>query len=101
MDELIVFLIRETGWTFPETLRFVTETPIKKLNKFVEELQYQVAVDDYKLAANFAVIVATLASSKQRKYKVQDIVGQPPTRKVEPGELKQAADKAGIKMPEE
>ena len=100
MDELIIFIIRETGWTFPETLRFVTETPIKKLNTFVEELQYQKAVDDYKLAANFAVIVATLASSKQRKYKVTDIVGQPPTRKVEPDKLKKAADKAGIKMPE-
>ena len=95
-----MFIIRETGWTFPETLRFVTETPIKKLNTFIEELQYQKAVDDYKLAANFAVIVCTLASSKQRKYKVTDIVGQPPTRKVEPDKLKKAADKAGIKMPE-
>lgn len=98
MDELIVFIIRETGWTFGETLRFVMETPIKKLNAFIDELLYQKAVDDYKLAANFAVIVATLASSKQRKYKVTDIIGQPPTRKVEPDKLKKAADKAGIKL---
>ena len=100
MDELIVWLCLTLGWTFPEAHRFVTETPVKKLNTFIEELQYQVAVDDYKLAANFAVIVATLASSKQRKYKVTDIVGQPPTRKAEPDKLKKSADKAGIKMPE-
>ena len=98
MDELIVWLCLVLGWTFPDAKQFVTETPIKKLNKFVEELQYQKAVDDYKLAANFAVIVATLASSKQRKYKVTDIIGQPPARKIEPSELKQAADKAGIKL---
>jgi hypothetical protein len=78
----------------------VRETNVKKLNAFVEELQYQKAVEDYRQASNFAVIVCTLASSKQRKYKVQDIIGQPPARKVKPSELKQAADKAGIKLEE-
>jgi hypothetical protein len=98
MDELIVYLCLVCHWTFEYSCKFVRETNVKKLNAFVEELQYQKAVEDYRQAANFAVIVATLASSKQRKYKVQDIIGQPPARKVEPSELKQAADKAGIKL---
>jgi hypothetical protein len=98
MDELIVWLCLTLGWTFDEAHTFATKTSIKKVNAFVEELQYQKAIEDYRIASNFAVIVATMASSKQRKYKVTDIIGQPPTRKVS---LKKAADKAGIKMPEE
>jgi hypothetical protein len=98
MDELIVFLCLSLHWTFDESLKFVRQTPIKKLNAFIEELQYQKAVEDYRQAANFASIVCTLASSKQRKYKVQDIIGPAPARKAAPDELKQAAEKAGIKL---
>ena len=100
MDELIVWLCLVLHWPYEESLKFVRQTPIKKLNAFVEELQYQKAVEDYRQASNFAVIVCTLASSKQRKYKVQDIIGHPPARKIEPNELKQAAEKAGIKLEE-
>jgi hypothetical protein len=98
LDALIVFLCLSLHWTFDESLKFVRQTPIKKLNAFVEELQCQKAVEDYRQAANFASIVCTMASSKQRKYKVTDIIGPPPSRKADPGELRQAADKAGIKL---
>jgi hypothetical protein len=98
MDELIVYLCLVCHWPYEESLKFVRQTPIKKLNVFIEELQYQKAVEDYRQAANFASIVCTMASSKQRKYKVQDIIGPPPARKAAPNELKQAAEKAGIKL---
>ena len=98
MDELIVYLCRVLHWSFDESLKFVRQTPLKKLNAFVKELQYQKSVEDYRQAANFASIVCTLASSRQRIYKVQDIIGQPPAREPEHEALKQAAEKAGIKL---
>jgi len=100
MDELIVFIIRETGWSLEYTTNLIKTLPIKKLNTLVGELQYQKALEDYRMAANFALIVATMASSKKRKYKVTDIIGHPPKRKDEPDKFKQAVEKAGIKIPE-
>jgi hypothetical protein len=86
-------------------LEYATELvktlPIKKLNAMVDEMTYQRAMDDYKLLCNFSLIIATMVSTKQRKYKVSEIAGQPPHRKQEPEKIKAAAKKAGIKVPEE
>lgn len=101
MDELIVYLCLNLGWTFEYACKFVKETPIKKLNVFVTELQYQKAIEDYRIASNFATIVCTMASSKRQKYKVTDIIGQPPQRKQRLDKLKTAIKNAGIIMPEE
>lgn len=99
MDELIVSLCLILGWTFDEACKFVTEQPIKKVKLFVAELQYQKAVEDYRMAANFASIIATMASSKQRRYTVSEIIGHPPQRANTEDKIVKAAQKANIKLP--
>lgn len=100
MDELIIFIIRETGWTLDYTTELVKNLPIKKLNAFIKELQYQKSLEDYKIASNFALIVATMASSSKRKYKVTDIIGRPPQREVKKDVLTDAAKREGIILKE-
>jgi len=94
MDELVVFLMREFGWSLEYTINLVQTLPVKKLNALVRELRYQKAMDDYKQAANTAMIVACLASSKQRRRSVKDIIGQPPRRTdgKETSQLRKAAE---------
>jgi len=102
VDELIVFLMREFGWTLEYAQNLIKHLPLKKLNALVEEVQYQKAVDDYRTAANFASIVGTLASSRQKRYTIENIIGRPPQRRTyKPPDLKTAAKDIGIKMPKE
>lgn len=100
MDEIIVFLILRTGWTLEYTTNLVKTLPVKKLNSLIDEMTYQKAMDDYRSLCNSALIVATLVSSKNRRYKISEIAGQSPKRKQEPEKIKVAAKKAGIKIPE-
>ena len=100
MDELIVYIILNTGWTLEYTTELVKNLPIKKLNAFIKELQYQKSLEDYKIASNFALIVATMASSSKRKYKVTDIVGRPPQREIKQNVLSDAAKREGIILKE-
>ena len=76
-NELIVFVIRETGWS----LEYVQQMSLATLSTLVEEMKFQKAIEDYNLMSGFALIVATLASSKNRRYRVEEIIGSPPTRK--------------------
>ena len=100
MDELIVYLCLNLGWTFTEASSFIRETPIKKVNEFVQELQYQKEVENYRIASNFALVIKTWANAQKKgnHYRVSDFIGQPPHRKVD---LTEAAKKANIKLPEE
>lgn len=100
MDELICWLILRTGWTFEYTTNLVETLPVKKLNVLVDEMTYQKAMEDYKSLCNAALIVSTLVSSKNRRYKISEIAGIPPKRKKEPEKIRVAAQKAGIKIPE-
>ena len=102
MNELIVFLMREFNWTFEYTQTLVRTLPVKKLNALVKEIRYQKALEDYRTAANFAMIIANWASAQgKRKYDVSEFIGQPPSR--DKGEkstdLYSLAEKEGIKMP--
>jgi len=103
MDELVVFLMREFGWSLEYTVNLVQTLPIKKLNALVRELRYQKAMDDYKQAANAAMVVACLSSSKQRRRSAKDIIGQPPRRidSKETTQLRKAAEEQNIKLPKE
>jgi hypothetical protein len=103
MDELIVYLCFVCHWTFPEAVRFAKETPIRKVKAFVAELQYQKAVEDYRIASNSALIIATWANAQKKgnHYRITDFIGQPPHRKDAPDKLKKAIEKANIKLPEE
>jgi hypothetical protein len=103
MDELIVYLCLTLHWTFPEACRFVNETPLKKMRAFVKELQYQKAMEDYREAANFTIIIATWANAQKKgnHFKTTDFIGQPPQRKDSPDKLKKAIEKANIKLPED
>ena len=105
MDELIVFLMREFGWSLEYTVGLVKTLPVKKLNTLIAELTYQRAVEDYQIASNFAMIIANWASAqtKGRKYKVTDFIGQPPqrTETIKQPSLQEVAEEQGIKMPKE
>jgi len=77
-NELIVFVIRQTGWS----LEYVRAIPFDFLMALVEELRYQRAVDNYNMASNFAMVIANWASAMgKRRYRVSDFVGYPPYRR--------------------
>lgn len=103
MDEVIVFLMREFGWTLEYTQNLVRTLPLKKLNALIAEVKFQRAVDDYQLASNSAMIIANWASAqaKNKKYKISDFIGQPPRRAKpeKPPSLQEVAGKQGIRMP--
>ena len=104
MDELVIFLMREFGWTLEYTIGLVKTLPVKKLNALINELKYQKAEEDYQIASNSAMVISIWASAQgKRRYKVSDFIGQPPSRngKGETKGLNKAAEKAGIKLPKE
>ena len=105
MDELVVFLMREFGWTLEYTTNLVLTLPLKKLNALIEELKYQKAAENYQIASNFAMIISNWASarSKNKRYKITDFIGEPPRRGslVEGTGLTEAAHKVGIILPKE
>ena len=105
MDEFVVFLMREFGWSLEYTVGLVKTLPTKKLNALMAELQYQRATENYRIASNSAMIIANWARAqpKGRNYKVSDFIGHPPRRvgaKAEPT-LRDVAEKQGIIMPKE
>jgi len=75
-DELIAFVIRETGWS----LEYTRNLPLYYLHALVEEFRYIREQEAYERAHNAALIVCTLASSQTRRYKPCDIIGEPPKR---------------------
>ena len=100
MNDLIVLLMREFGWTLEYTTHLVGTLPIKKLNALIKELKYQKAVENYQIASNFAMIIASWASAQsKRTYRVSDFIGQPPSRNGKKDDLYDKAEKAGIRMP--
>lgn len=101
MDELIVFLMRAYGWTLEYTIDLVDNLAIDKLTALVKETKYQMAVDDYMTARNFAMVIANWASAQgKKKYKVSDFIGNPPKREEqeEPG-IAAMASRKGIIIP--
>lgn len=100
MDELIVFLMREFGWTLEYASELVGRLPLRKLNALVEELRYQKALDDYKMSANFAMVLANWASAQgKRKFRSTDFIGQAPQRKGAETSVWVMAKEKGIKIP--
>jgi hypothetical protein len=103
VDETIVYLCLTLGWTFPESVRFVKETPLKKVRLFVKELQYQKAVEDYRMSQNFAMALTTWANAQKKgnHFTAKDFIGSHPQRDDSQEQLSKAIKKAGIKLPEE
>ena len=77
INELIALIIRETGWT----LEYVRSQPFGYLRALAEEFQYSRSVEAYERAHNAALVVCTLASNRTRRYKPEDIIGEPPKRR--------------------
>lgn len=79
INEAIVFVIRETGWS----LEYIRALPIGTFNQFLKELRYQKKVDEYRNLRGFAMALANWASSKKRgvKFRIEDFIGDEPTRK--------------------
>ncbi len=101
MDELIVYLCLNLGWTFEYACKFVKETPIKKVRIFVAELQYQKSIEDYRIASNSAMIIATWANAQKKgnHYRITDFIGQPPQSPGHKSKLNKAAENANNKLP--
>ena len=100
MDELIIFLMREFSWSLEYTVKLVGTLPTNKLNELVEELKYQKELDDYKLAAHFAMLISNWASSQgKRNYKIADFIGQAPQRKQKETSIWSMAKQKGIRIP--
>ncbi len=99
MDEIVVFLMREFGWTLEYATNLAKKLPLKKLNVLIDETKYQKSVDEYNLAANFALIITIwLNAQSKKRYRITDFIGQPPQRKNE-DILEKAAKKEGIILP--
>lgn len=101
MDEIIVFFMREFGWSLEYTTNLVKTLPIKRLNALIEEVRYQKAMEDYRQASCSAMIVACLVSDKAHRRNVKDIIGYPPQRRVSKKKLSTIAQKQGINIPKE
>lgn len=102
MDSVIVYLIRQTGWSLEYATDLVRDLPAEKLNALLTEMSYQQACDDYKLACNSAMIIATwVNANSRRRYSLSHFVGYPPRREEEQNRLKAATKLAGIKTPED
>ncbi len=89
INEVVGFIIRETGWT----LEYIYSLPLKTLSALVEELAYQKAVDNYQQAHNAALIVSVLCSSREHYVSCEDIIGKPPEREKKMDELIKPIDK--------
>ena len=78
IDELIVFVIRQTGWL----LEYVRDMEMAQLVTLARELAYQKAIEDYRVAYNFALALASWASAntKGKKYRPEDFIGPQPSR---------------------
>lgn len=95
-NELIVFLIRETGWT----LEYVRRIPYTEFALLVDELSYQKAVDDYNRNYPLGIIAAILASDRTHQKRPSDFIGRPPERKNKGDDTWKQAKEAGVKIPE-
>lgn len=94
MDELIVFLMREFGWTYEYTVGLVKTLPLKKLNILIAETSYQKRCDEYTLAQNLVIAM------RGKGNKLTDLIGNPPSRNgKEAGSLRKKAEDIGIIMP--
>jgi len=79
-NEAIVFVARETGWT----LEYIRSLPLREFNALIRELKYQRDMDNYREAANAAMITAALASLLSKKqYRLDELIGEAPERKEE------------------
>ncbi len=99
-NELIVYLVRKTGWS----LEYCRSIPINELYTLVNEMRYQEAVDDYRLAAKFALIaIIMIRLLAKGKMNVEDLIGPPPERGAlytgGKKDLWQMAKEAGLRIP--
>ena len=91
-NELVVFIVRETGWT----LEYIGHIKFAKLQVLAEELQHQKDIDDY----NRNRVVALLVTCWAKDAKLEDIIGLPPVRQGEEvQDIWLLAEEAGIKIP--
>lgn len=99
-NEMIVFVISETGWT----LDYIRNMSFLDFIVVQNELMYIKARRDYQLMQGFASLMATTVNCNVgrggRTYKAEDFIGSPPTR-IKEGEtdLWTIAKTEGIRLP--
>jgi len=98
-NELIVFVIRETGWS----LEYVRQIPYAQIVTLVNELIYQKDADNYNRNYPLGILAAILTSDKTRRRRPEDFIGRKPQRQIKKGgnELWDKAKEAGIEPPGE
>ena len=84
LNEAIVTVVRATGWS----LEYVGGLPIDHFRTILDEITFQKKCETYQAAYNTATIVCTLASSEDRHYVPEDIIGEAPERRDMTGEPK-------------
>lgn len=79
LDEVVAMVAAKTGWT----LEYIYALPVRSLRALVTELAWQQQVERWQTAHNFALCLANWAnaSSKARRYKITDFIGEAPERK--------------------
>ncbi len=94
IDSVIVRLCFLLGWTFEYSCEFIKNTPVKKVKSFIEELEYQKSIEDYRLASNAAMIITVWANAQKKgnRFKVTDFIGHIPQRKGYKQKLAKAAE---------
>lgn len=97
MDELIVFLMREFGWSLEYTIHLIKTLPLKKLNVLIAETKFQKDMEDYQLRA--VIIAAAMNPHTKHPKSIKDLIGEPPQRKGELNNLEKAAKEKGIILP--
>lgn len=78
LNEQIALVARETGWP----LEYIRGLPFLQLNVLTVEILNQKDREDYNRLYGAALVVCTLASGKHHTYKPEEIIGEPPKRRV-------------------
>lgn len=78
LNEVVTIIARETGWS----LEYIRSQPFSYIQALLNEINFQQSSEAYRQAYNSAMIVCALISDKSRHYKPEEIIGQPPERRI-------------------
>jgi hypothetical protein len=78
LNEAIVLIARETGWT----LEYIRSQPVSYLQVVLNEITYQRSLESYQAAYNSAMVVCALINSEDRHYTPEEIIGERPERRI-------------------
>jgi hypothetical protein len=78
LNEAIVTIARETGWT----LEYIRSLPVDYLQVILNEITFQKTSESYQATYNAAMIVCALINSEDKHYTPEEIIGERPERRI-------------------